>query len=310
MPKTVCRHLLWAVAVVAGVFAGSYKPQSATSAAAASVQFAVIGDSGTGATEQYDVAAAMAAMRSRRPFEFVLMLGDNVYGGWNQKAVTERFEKPYKPLLDAGVQFYASLGNHDDGNERSYAPFHMHGERYYAFTRSNVDFFALDSNYMDRSQLLWLEQQLQASRAPWKIAFFHHPLYSSGARHGSEKDLRRVLEPLLIRYGVQLVFSGHDHVYERVKPQHGITYFVCGSSGELRRGNLDKGSDLTAAGFDQDRAFMLIDVAGDTLQFQAISRTNAIVDSGQITLATRVSRSPTAVEGTTTNREHRVRPAA
>ena len=94
-----------------------------------------------------------------------------------------------------------------------------------------------------------------------------------------------------MRYGVQVVFSGHDHVYERLKPQHGITYFVCGSSGELRRGNLDKRSDLTAAGFDLDRAFMLVDVADDTLHFQAISRTNTVVDSGHITLAAPVSPS-------------------
>lgn len=293
MSKTDCRQFLCAVTLVAGVFAGSYAPQSAAAgpaAAPAPVQFAVIGDTGTGTTAQYDVAAAMATSRGHLPFEFVIMVGDNVYGGWGRKAITEKFERPFKPLLDAGVQFYASLGNHDAGEERSYGGFHMNEQRYYTFTRSNVDFFALDSNYMDRTQLAWLEQQLQASRAAWKIAFFHHPLYSSGGRHGSEKDLRRVLEPLLIQYGVQVVFSGHDHVYERVKPQHGITYFVCGSSGELRKGNLDKRSDLTAAGFDQDRAFMLIDVADETLTFQAISRTNAIVDSGQIAWTPRVSR--------------------
>ena len=294
MLRTLCRNVLCAATVVAGAVAGSQAPQSVSArpiAATAPVQFAVIGDSGTGATEQYDVAAAMATSRDRLPFKLVIMLGDNVYGGWSRKAVVEKFERPYKPLLDAGVQFYASLGNHDAGEERSYGGFHMDERRYYTFTRANVDFFALDSNYMDGSQLAWLEQALQASRAPWKIAFFHHPLYSSGGRHGSEKDLRRLLEPLLIRYGVQVVFSGHDHVYERVKPQHGITYFVCGSSGELRRGNLDKRSDLTAAGFDLDRAFMLVDIADDTLHFQAISRTNTVVDSGQITLAAPVSPS-------------------
>ena len=286
--RTLCRHILGAAALVACGLNGFHAPQSLSArstTATASVQFAVIGDSGTGGADQYDVAAAMAASRGRLPFGFVIMLGDNVYGGWNPKAVAGKFERPYKPLLDAGVQFYASLGNHDADEERSYGAFHMDEQRYYTFTRSNVDFFALDSNYMDRSQLAWLEQALQASRATWKIAFLHHPLYSSGGRHGSEKDLRGVLEPLLLRHGVQVVFSGHDHVYERVKPQGGITYFVCGSSGELRRGNLDKRSELTAAGFDLDRAFMLVDVAGDTLHFQAISRTNAIVDSGQITLA-------------------------
>ena len=309
MLRTFCRNVLGAAAIIACGVTGFHALQSVPTgpttaiasvqsprpvatqptAAIGSVRFAVIGDSGTGDTEQYDVAAAMAASHGRLPFELVIMLGDNVYGGWNRKAVISKFELPYKPLLDAGVQFYASLGNHDASAERSYGGFHMDEQRYYTFTRSNVDFFALDSNYMDRSQLTWLERTLQASRATWKIAFFHHPLYSSGGRHGSEKDLRGALEPLLIRYGVQVVFSGHDHVYERVKPQRGITYFVCGSSGELRRGNLDKRSALTAAGFDLDRAFMLIDVADDTLHFQAISRTNALVDSGRITLAATAS---------------------
>lgn len=283
MPNTFCRHLLYALTAAAGVLAGYQQPPLASSGTAAPIRFAVIGDSGTGGRPQYEVAAVMAASHSHLPFEFVIMLGDNLYSGWSQKAVVERFELPYKLLLDAGVQFYASLGNHDDGAERSYAPFHMSGERYYTFTRSNVAFFALDSNYVDRSQLEWLERELQASKAAWKIAFFHHPLYSSAARHGSEQDLRRVLEPLLIRYGVQVVFSGHDHVYERIRPQHGITYFVCGSSGQLRSGNLAKGSALTAAGFDQDQAFMIIDVADDALQFQAISRASAIVDFGEIT---------------------------
>jgi hypothetical protein len=61
---------------------------------------------------------------------------------------------------------------------------------------------------------------------------FHHPLYSDAARHGSNIELRVVLEPLLVRYGVSVVFSGHDHVYERSTPQKGITYFIEGSSGQ------------------------------------------------------------------------------
>jgi 3',5'-cyclic AMP phosphodiesterase CpdA len=290
MPKTLRRYLVYAVTVIAGVSAISHGPRAAQPETTVSLRFAAVGDSGTGEKAQYEMAAVMAVTRSRLPFELVVMLGDNVYGGWSRTAVSERFERPYKPLLDAGVRFYASLGNHDDADERSYAPFHMDGQRYYTFTRSSVDFFALDSNYMDRTQLLWLEQQLQASRARWKVAFFHHPLYSSAERHGSEKDLRRLLEPLLIRYGVQVVLSGHDHVYERINPQHGITYFVCGSSGQLRRGNLERGSGLTAAGFDQDRTFIVMEAAADTLFFQAISRTSTVVDSGHISWAARVSR--------------------
>lgn len=258
-----------------------FSPRAETPSTAR-VRFAVIGDFGTGTPQQYELATVMAAAHARSPYELVLTVGDNIYGGWSPQAVAQRFEAPYRPLLEAGVTFFASLGNHDASQERFYPLFNMGGERYYKFTRSDVDFFALDSNYLDSAQLVWLRGALEASTASWKIAFFHHPLYSSGERHGSAGDLRALLEPLFVRYGVQVVLNGHDHVYERVKAQQGVTYFICGSSGQLRRGNLDKKSLLTAAGFDQDEVFMLVEINGDRLHFSAVSRANAVVDSGEI----------------------------
>ena len=115
----------------------------------------------------------------------------------------------------------------------------MNGQRYYTYARNNVRFFALDSTLMDRKQLAWLEAALRDAREEWKICYFHHPLYSNAARHGSSVDLRVLLEPIFVKYGVNVVFSGHDHVYERIKPQKGIYYFVSGAAGQLRRGNMD-----------------------------------------------------------------------
>ncbi len=89
------------------------------------------------------------------------------------------------------------------------------------------------------------------------------------------------MEPLLVRYGVQVALSGHEHVYERIKPQKGITYFVAGSSGQLRKGDLQPSPD-TAAGFDTDRAFMLVEITDATFVFKTISRTGVVVDSGAI----------------------------
>jgi len=207
------------------------------------------------------------------------MLGDNIYGGKTPADLQKKFEIPYKPLLDAGVQFYASLGNHDDTNERFYKFFNMNGQQYYSFKKGNVHFFALDSDYLDPKQLVWLEKELANAGTDWKICFFHHPLYSSGAFHGSSTELRTILEPLFLKYGVQVVFAGHEHVYERLKPQKGIYYFTEGASGELRYGNLRK-TDLTAAGYDKDRSFLTVEISGDDLSFQAISRTGVTVDSG------------------------------
>ena len=248
-----------------------------------SVRFAVIGDSGTGGSAQIRVAERLEAARKLFPFTFTLMLGDNLYGSERPDDFVDKFERPYKVLLDAGVKFYASLGNHDDPNQRFYKPFNMNGERYYSFKapQGSVRFFALDSNYMDKAQLDWLEKELAASDSEWKICFFHHPLYSSGDTHGSDMALREQLEPLFLKHSVDLVLTGHEHFYERLKPQKGINYIISGSAAKLRKGNIGA-SDLTAKGFDQGYAFLLMEIAGDDLHFQAITDGGRTVDSGHI----------------------------
>ena len=248
-----------------------------------SVRFAAIGDMGTGDKAQYEVSAQMSQQRAGFPFDFVIALGDNIYGGHSASDFENKFANPYKPLLDAGVKFYASLGNHDDTSERFYQYFNMNGANYYTFKKGNVRFFALDSNYMDPKQLDWLQKELQnAGNDEWKICFFHHPLYSSARKHGPATDLRLLLEPIFIKYGVNVVFAGHEHVYERIQPQKGIYYFTEGSSGQLREGGLER-SSITANGFDGDRSFLLIEVSGDQMYFEAVTRTGKVVDSGEIT---------------------------
>lgn len=249
-----------------------------------SVKFMAMGDNGTGSRAQYEVAARMAEAHAQFPFDFAIMLGDNMYGSQRPADFVTKFERPYKPLLDSGVTFYAALGNHDNQDNRFYGPWHMGGERYYTYAKKQVRFFVLDSDYMDPTQVDWLTRQLKDSTDEWKIAYFHHPLYSSAGRHGSETDLRLILEPLFVQYGVDAVFSGHDHVYERLKPQKGIYYFVSGSAGQLRRGDLKK-SALTEAGFDQDQSFMLVEIDRDTLSLQTIARSGRTVD--RATLARR-----------------------
>ncbi len=256
-------------------------PDRAQPDSSGAVRFAVIGDSGTGEPPQFAVAQQMAAARATFGFDFVLMLGDNLYGPQDARDFVDKFERPYDALLKAGVQFYASLGNHDKQTNRFYKPFNMNGERYYTFSKKQVRFFAFDSNALDPRQLDWIENALKDSKEEWKVAYFHHPLYSNAGRHGSDVSLRVALEPLLIRYGVDVVFSGHDHVYERLKPQKGITYFVEGSAGQLRKGDLSP-SASTAAYYDADLTFMLVDVDGAEMRFEARSRTGTVVDSGVI----------------------------
>ena len=248
-----------------------------------SVKFLVLGDTGTGDRAQYEVAAQVWKVRSVFPYEFAIMVGDNIYGSERPQDFKSKFETPYKPLLDANIPFYAALGNHDDPNQRYYKPFGMGGQRFYTFQKKDTRFFALDSNYMDKDQQNWLDKELSASNSKWKIAYFHHPLYSSGGRHGSEVDLRAIIEPMFVKYGVSLVFQGHEHFYERLKPQKGIYYFTAGGSAKLRAGDIRGSSTLTAKGFDTEQSFMVVELDGDVMRFQTISKRGKRVDSGEIT---------------------------
>jgi 3',5'-cyclic AMP phosphodiesterase CpdA len=258
-----------------------------------SVKFAVIGDTGTGDKHQLAVAKQLTATRAKFPFEFVVMVGDNLYGGNAAKDYDKKFAIPYKPLLDAGIKFYAALGNHDDPSERYYKPFNMNGERYYSFKPAyGARFFALDSTYIDDKQLKWVDEQLGASGSDWKIAFFHHPPYSSGETHGSDETLRTQLEPIFTKRGVNVVLTGHEHFYERIKPQKGIAYFITGSSAKLREGNISPQTQLTAKGFDTGYTFMIVEIVGDDMYYQALTDTGKTVDSGTVHRVGKVEPTP------------------
>src|SRR5574338_809885 len=136
-----------------------------------SVRFLVIGDAGTGDREQYQVAQQIVRYRQRFPFTFAIMLGDNIYGKERPQDFEKKFTRPYKPLLDADVEFHAALGNHDDPNQIYFKPYRLDGKRYRTFKKGNVRFFILDSNYLDPEQVKWLENELDASGSDWKIVY-------------------------------------------------------------------------------------------------------------------------------------------
>ncbi|HEX5041944.1 MAG TPA: metallophosphoesterase [Candidatus Polarisedimenticolaceae bacterium] len=249
-----------------------------------SLKFAVLGDFGTAGRRQYELADRMFEVHKAFPFEIVLLVGDNLYGAERPQDFRSKFETPYKALLDAGVKFYGALGNHDAREQRYYEAFNMEGKLYYSFHAPHepVRFFVLDSTYPVPEQIAWLQKELEDSTEDWKIAYFHHPPYSSGGRHGSDIKLRQTLEPLFVKYNVSVVFTGHDHFYERIKPQQGIVYFVVGSGGMLAPGDIKPNSPITDKGFDRDRAFLVAEIKDDAMTFQAISRTGEVVDSGII----------------------------
>ncbi len=238
--------------------------------------FALIGDSGSGDEAQHAVAAAMLQyFTAARHFSFVLMLGDNLYHDDYQA----EFLEPYKPLLDRGVKFYAALGNHDSDLEVHFQPFNMQDRDYYSFDQGNARFAVLNSNNPgDPAQIAWLNGVFTDAGTKWRIAFFHHPLYSSGP-HSSESAgvIRPALEPALLRNKVIVVFGGHEHLYERVAPQHGIRYFVSGGGGRYLYDAKKNPFDEVALSAHH---FMVAEIAGDAMYFEALEPDGTLIDCG------------------------------
>ncbi len=286
-PITRRQALLSLAAIAAGT---AFKTRAVFSAEPAKtrLRFPVVGDVGTGNSDQIGIAKAMFEAHQQAPFDFAIAAGDNIYPNGSGRYFTKHFEQPFAAMLKERVPFYAVLGNHDVQEGRQdqcrYPLFHMGGRNYYTVQHVDglLEIFMLDSTDCDTAQLGWLEQQLKASTARWKIAVFHHPIYSSGKKHGSNLSLRRKLEPLFVTYRVDAVFAGHDHIYERSVPQRGIQYFVTGAGGDIYRGSVDTKSPFRAASYDQDNHFMMVEAEYQQIRFQAITETGKIIDSGVI----------------------------
>lgn len=202
------------------------------------VKFIAFGDSGSGLSGQKNIAAQMFQQYQQEPFSFALMLGDNLYPDGNVKKYgEERFTKPYKPLLNKGVLFFAALGNHDvdSGFMADQIAFFKMPAAYYDVSVGNIQVFILNTNQFDATQKRWLADKLAKSNASWKIVAGHHPVYSSGL-HGASKTLLKELKPLLEKHNVDLYLAGHDHNYERFLPMNGVTYIVSGGAGASLRG--------------------------------------------------------------------------
>jgi hypothetical protein len=161
----------------------------------------------------------------------------------------------------------------------------------------------IDSTDFDMTQVGWLEGALKESTAKWKIAVFHHPIYSSAGEHGSSLGLRGRIQPILTRYGVNVVLSGHDHTYERVKPQQGVQYFVTGAGGKVRPGDVNLRSPFRDASFDRENHYMQMVIEDQQISFQAITRGGAVIDQGTIAPRAMAASAGAALRGTLTPRE-------
>jgi acid phosphatase type 7 len=247
--------------------------------------FAVVGDSGSGGKGQLAVAALLERLRP----DLVLHTGDVVYPAGQERHYDRRFFAPYRNLIKT-VPLFPVLGNHDvrKGNgaaflENFHPPLGSPGstKRYYSFDWGNTHFVALDSElyHGDRGsnpeeQRDFLERDLATTRKRWKVAFLHRSPYGS-SRHGGDEKVREDLEPLFVKHGVDLVFSGHDHVYERTVPITGVTYVVSGGGG--RRLYPAGNGELTASSVSAHHA-VLVRVSGSRLLLETLEVGGKVVD--------------------------------
>jgi len=252
------------------------------------ITFAVLGDNGSGGRNQMAVAEQMALTYRSAPYGLVLLAGDISYYGSIEERYQEVFAEPYRPLIEAGVEWELAIGNHEISESKSddavaaiQAQVRAFGKpgTYYAVRHGPMEVFVLDTSIPlhtgegGREQLEWLETALAASSAAWKVALMHHPAYSSGA-HGSELRVRETVQPLLSSHGVDLAFAGHDHHYERTYPQDGVVWIVSGAGCKRTRVG---SSDFTAHA-ESTLQFMLVTITEDAADVRAITTDGRVID--------------------------------
>jgi len=267
--------------------------------------FIAIGDTGCDCSGQEKVARRLIDWHRTNPFSTVLMLGDNIYGstsgsGGDRTLFDDRFDDYYAPLTNAGVKFYATLGNHDAETRRGVdliadkERFNIKGSSgYYSFySDAKVDgkplvhFISLNSvnlikkDSSDKAQIEWLSKTLIENGAIWKVVYLHHPLYApDGEGHEPELELRRNLEDVFVAAGVQLVLTGHNHYYARMKTQRGITHFISGGGGRSLKTPIVNQYTVRAA---EIYHFVSFEVHPDKMNFTAVPAEGNFSDTGTI----------------------------
>lgn len=255
------------------------------------LQFAVIGDYGSGSANESAVARLVAAWNP----EILITLGDNNYPLGERATIDahigqfySEFIHPYVGVYGPGAtvnRFFPALGNHDwytSGAAPYLAYFTLPGnERTYDFVRGPVHFLALDSDANEPEgitagspQARWLRDRLAASRSPFDIVYFHHAAYSSSIGHGSISDLQWPFR----EWGADLVLAGHDHDYERIV-RDGFPYIVNGLGGYSLYGFAPNPVAGSVLRFNSDYGAMLVDAGADRLKLRFVTKAGAVMDT-------------------------------
>lgn len=275
------------------------------------VRFAVFGDSGQATEAQSQIAGVL---RNARP-DLVLHCGDIVYGGFNDGTVDTRFFSYYAPHLRT-TPYYLTAGNHDigccagespDWNQPSWAlratnfqnAFYLPTnnltgtEHFYSFDHGDVHFVCLYNPWFPNynfpagiDQLTWLTNDLSASTKPWKMLFLHTPAGNSGLHAGTDTDndgqtdqaeILHLLHPIAREYGVQMIFGGHDHNFERFAPTNGLHHCVNGGGG----GGVYQmtARHMASSQFWANNNCTVVTVEGDTMKLEVLNVSGVVFDS-------------------------------
>lgn len=256
--------------------------------------FLVLGDSGSGSPDQLAVADRMRDAGA----DFVLHTGDVIYPRGGAEDYDARYFRPYRDLIRR-VVLWPCIGNHDlrtGGGAPWRAVFETpanngsHAPTYYSFDFGNAHVTVLDSNASTRPgspQHVFLDRDLGKSPATWKVVAFHHPIFSSG-KHGGSRQIRDDVLPLLERHGVDLVFAGHDHDYERTKPLRwgevvapgaGTVYVTTGGGGAPLYG---VGWSEFTAHAESSFHFVRVHVEGERLRLEMIRQDGSVGDAADV----------------------------
>lgn len=266
--------------------------------------FVVFGDSGRGTQEQYMLAGQMTAADP----DFLLHTGDLVYGRGERHKYYERFFSPYRELLRQ-VNFWPSLGNHDVVEPHYGQPYldvfelPQNGpegeqpERNYWFDYASARIAIVDSN-IDEAALRdhvapWLRDVLGEADAVWKFVVFHHPPYTGGHYEPDER-IQRTLVPVFESAGVDVVFNGHDHMFQRSHPIRdgeiaqdggGVVYVITGAGGARIYEALppEQRPAYVAALNDEIHSFTHASVSGNELVLEQIALGGDVLDHWVLT---------------------------
>jgi len=256
-----------------------------------SYKLAVVGDYGWKGKHTKDIARRIEKYDPR----IIITTGDNAYSKGKFKEFKKYVLKPYQNLLST-TAFYPALGNHDVDTDRGKPYLDIFSlphnnpnksERYYSFDAGPVHYVILDSatyqslRTKNSEQIAWLKQNLKKNTLPWTIVSFHHSPYCHGTLHKSDWGIQKALVPVLSEYKVDLVVTGHSHIYERTHPVDGVTYVVTGGGGRSTRG-VKKIPKTTAIAVGKKYHFLGIRVSEKSLFLEAITDKGDFIDQWEI----------------------------